>query len=257
YLTSLRPDALPANADELLRMRGRGWLTSFSHGRLVPDRGVPLASGLRWDSGVQSHAACRLIEATAAMTAGTISNPLFRDDNSGRQVAGRVALTPAPGLILGVSAAHGPFVSTTAARGAVGDGHDRDFTQTAWGADVEYSRDYYLVRLEAVLSRWTIPAVRAPFIRDPLSALAVSIEGRYKIGPGFYAAARADRLGFSTISGSLTRTTWDAPVTRVEVGGGYSVQRNLLIKLAYQRNTRDTVRVPTLDLTAAQLVFWF
>ena len=29
YLTSLRPDALPANADELLRMRGRGWLSQL------------------------------------------------------------------------------------------------------------------------------------------------------------------------------------------------------------------------------------
>ncbi len=256
YLTSLRPDSLPANADELLRMRGRGWLSSFSLGRLAPDRGVPLASVLRWDTGIQIHAASRLIEATAAVTAGTISNPLFRDDNAGRQVAGRVALTPAPGLILGASGAHGPFVSTTAARGAVGDGHDAEFTQTAWGGDVEYSRDHYLVRTEAILSRWTIPAVRAPFIRDPLSALAVSIEGRYKIGPGLYAAARVDRLGFSKITGSLTRTTWDAPVTRVEIGGGYSIQRNLLIKLAYQRNTRDTVRFPTFDLAAAQIVFW-
>ena len=39
YLTSLRADALPANADELLRMRGRGWLSNFSVGNLAPDRG--------------------------------------------------------------------------------------------------------------------------------------------------------------------------------------------------------------------------
>ena len=32
YLTSLRADAVPASADELLRMRGRGWLTEFSIG---------------------------------------------------------------------------------------------------------------------------------------------------------------------------------------------------------------------------------
>ena len=56
YLTSLRPDALPANADELLRMRGRGWLSNFSIGNLAPDRGVPLASAFRWDTGVQVHA---------------------------------------------------------------------------------------------------------------------------------------------------------------------------------------------------------
>ena len=38
YLTSLRADALPANADELIRMRGRGWLSSFSLGDKYPDR---------------------------------------------------------------------------------------------------------------------------------------------------------------------------------------------------------------------------
>ncbi len=39
YLTSLRPDALPASADELLRKRGLGWADTFSIGS--PDR-VPL-----------------------------------------------------------------------------------------------------------------------------------------------------------------------------------------------------------------------
>ena len=57
YLTSLRPDALPANADELLRMRGRGWLSSFSVGNPAPDNGLPLVHAFRWDTGVQVHAA--------------------------------------------------------------------------------------------------------------------------------------------------------------------------------------------------------
>ena len=257
YLTSLRPDSLPASADELLRMRGRGWQSSFSIGGLVPDRGVPLASVLRWDTGVQVHAVAGIVDATAAVTTGTLSNPLFRDDNGGRQVAGRVAVAPAAGLILGASAARGPFVSATAARGAVGEWHDDDFTQAAWGADVEYSRDYYLLRAEAMVSRWTVPAVRAPFIEGALSAHAASVEGRYKIRPGLYAAARVDRLGFSRINGSPARETWDAPVTRVEVGGGYSIQRNLVFKLSLQHNRRDTTRHPTLTLVAAQIVYWF
>src|SRR5207245_10928660 len=39
YLTSLRPDAIPWSADELLRMRGRGWLASFSIGNQEPENG--------------------------------------------------------------------------------------------------------------------------------------------------------------------------------------------------------------------------
>jgi hypothetical protein len=57
-----------------------------------------------------------------------------------------------------------------------------------------------------------------------------------------------------------TRETlpWDAPVTRIEVGGGYSLQRNLLLKLSYQYDRRDGgVLVGVAHLGAAQLVFWF
>ena len=59
YLTSIRADALPASVDELLRMRGRGWLSNFSVGNLTPGPGVPLVSAFRWDTGVQVHAGQR------------------------------------------------------------------------------------------------------------------------------------------------------------------------------------------------------
>jgi hypothetical protein len=257
YQTSLRADALPANADELLRMRGRGWLASYSIGNQAPDRGVPLMSAFSWDTGVQVHGASHLVDLTGAVTAGTLAQPLFTDNNSGKQIAGRAAFHPIAGLIVGTSAARGPFVSSAAARGAVGDGNDGRFTQTAWGADVEYSRDYYLLRFETIVSDWTLPIVRAPVLDLPLRAISTSVEGRYKIRPGLYAAARFDHLGFSRIEGTGRTDTWDAPVTRVEAGGGYSLQRNLLLKLSYQYNNRDGGRVHSLSLVAAQLLFWF
>ena len=182
-------------------MRGRGWLANYSIGDQAPYRGVPLVSAFTWDTGVQVHAASDRVDATAAVTAGTVSNPLFHDDNDGKQVAGRLAFRPVTGLVVGASAARGPFVSRTAARGAVGDGNEGRFTQTAWGADVEYSRDYYLVRVETILSDWTLPIVRAPHLDLPLRAFSTSVEGRYKIQPGLYAAARVDHIGFSEITG--------------------------------------------------------
>jgi hypothetical protein len=257
YLTSLRADALPWSADELLAMRGRGWLASYSIGNTTPDNGVPLASAFRWDTGVQFHAAASLVDATVSVTTGTVSNPRLTDDNSGPQVAGRVSARPITGLVLGVSAARGPFVSSTAARGAVGDGHDGAFTQTALGGDIEYSRDYYLLRAETVWSEWKIPAVAAPLIDQPLRAMATYVEGRYKLRPDLYVAARADHLGFSDVFGSSGLQSWDAPVTRIELGGGYSLQRNLLLKLAVQRNTRDGGRLSQATLASAQIVYWF
>src|SRR6266853_358211 len=257
YLTSLRADALPVNADELLSMRGRGWLSSFSLGNRDPAAGLPLASAVRWDTGVQLHAASGMMDVTGAVTTGTLSNPLFADDNSGRQVAGRLSVHPITGLLLGASAARGPFVSTTAARGAVGDGRDGEFTQTALGGDIEYSHAYYLVRAETVLSEWKVPSVGWPAIDAPLRALATYVEGGYKVMPGVYVAGRIDHLGFGSVTGSRGPQTWEAPVTRVEVGGGYSIQRNLLLKVSWQYNTRDGGRVTRETLAAAQLVFWF
>lgn len=257
YLTSLRPDALPWSADELLRMRARGWLSSFSIGNTAPENGVPIATAFRWDTGIQLHASSEKLEGTVAVTTGTLANPRITDDNSAPQVAARASARPIPGLVLGVSASRGPFVSSTAARGAVGDGHDREFTQTAWGGDIEYSRGYYLVRAETIWSEWKVPALGAPVIDTPLRALSTYVEGRYKVRPGLYVAARLDHLGFNDIVGSAGPQSWEAPVTRVEVGGGYSLLRNLLVKLSVQRNTRDGGRVTNATLASAQVVYWF
>ena len=57
---------------------------------------------------------------------------------------------PLIGLVIGLSEARS-FLSRTAARGALGDDREREFTQTAWGADVEYSRAYYVVRAETLV----------------------------------------------------------------------------------------------------------
>jgi hypothetical protein len=250
YLTSLRPDAVPRDADELLSMRGRGWLSQFSLGNTALDRGLPLATAFRWDTGIQLHTKQTWGEATGAVTTGSLGNPLVSDDNAGKQVAGRVAVHPVAGLVLGASGARGPFLSREAVNGA--NAVRGTYTQAAIGFDVEYSRDYYIVRFEAIRSTWTIPTI-IPGLR----AMAVSTEGRYKVHPRVYVAARYDHLGFSRLEGALRTATWEAPVTRVEVGGGYLVTRNLLLKTSGQVNRRDGGRVTRVNLWAGQLAFWF
>jgi hypothetical protein len=53
YLTSLRSNSLPASADDLLGMRGRGWRTRYTIGSTAWDRGLPVIAGDRWDTGVE------------------------------------------------------------------------------------------------------------------------------------------------------------------------------------------------------------
>jgi hypothetical protein len=79
YPTTLRPDAVPASADDLLLKRSTGWLVRYPIGDPSLEQGVPLVSAFRWDTGVQAHIKAGMLSATAAVTAGTVSNPLFVD----------------------------------------------------------------------------------------------------------------------------------------------------------------------------------
>jgi hypothetical protein len=252
YLTSLRPDAVPASADELLGMRGRGWRSSFSLGNPTPDRGVPLVSAFRWDTGVQVHSATRWAQVAASVTTGSLANPLVSDDNGGKQLAGRISVHPVTGLVAGASVARGSFLGRAVARTAASAVNPGDFVQSALGADVEYSRDYYLLRAEMVRSTWTLPTIGVP-----LGAFAISVEGRYKVHPRLYFAARHDHLGFTTVTGLTRAGSWDAPVARTELGAGFLARRNVQLKAAFQRNSRRGSRVSRLNIGAVQAVYWF
>jgi len=259
YLTSLRGDALPATADQLLAQRGRGWRVAYPYGREGFDAGLPLVSSFRWDTGIQVRAGGRPVEVTAAVTSGTLSNP-GEDDNGGVQVSGRIALRPTPGWVIGVSAARGPYADRVATAALPPHATGGRPTATAWGADAEFSRDHWLVRGELVYSSWTVPAVDEPRVASPLEALGAWVEARYRLTPRVYVAGRADHLGFSKIRGTLfdgVATPWDAPVTRLEAGGGFYIQRNIVVRAVYQYNHRDGSQTRERHFVAAQGLYWF
>lgn len=256
YLTSLRPDAVAASADELVRMRGRGWLSEFSLGDRTPARGLPLVTVFSWDAGVQVGTGWRWFDVAASVTNGSASNPRVEDDNDGKQFAARVTARPVAGLVIGTSLARGEFLQRQLAA-SLANADASAFTQRAYGLDVEYSRGHWLLRSDAVISEWRVPVVDAPRIGNPLRAVALSAEGRFMFLPGVYAAARGEHLGFNRIETSSGRMAWEAPVTRVEVGGGYYLQRTLVLRLSVQHNRRDGGRVRVATLPAAQLLYWF
>jgi hypothetical protein len=269
YLTPLRSNALPASVSDLLRMRGRGWLTRYPIGEPTAQAGLPVVDGLRYQSGVELHAGrLQPLEAAVAWTSGALSTPSWESGNGGRQVSGRLAVRPASGLILGVSGSRGVFLSSALREtAAVQDAGD----QKALGLDAEYSRGHYVVRSEAIYSHWRLPLAEPPS-RLSLGSLAVDIEGRYRISPRMYAAARLDHLWFSDVAGPDGQTPWEFPVTRVQVGAGYTVSRHALMKFEWQYDRRDSVGTAapgaygaqpsitsygTAHLFSAQLVAWF
>lgn len=255
YLTTLRPDAAPGSADELLRIRGGGWLVRYGDGYGATARpGLPLANSFRWDTGVEARIGNRPFELSAALTRGSLGNPLLHDDNDGKQIAARLVFTPSPAWVAGASVARGAYLDRdTVSSLAYGVG-SRDFLQRAYGLDLEYSRGYWVLRSEALLSEWDAPLGASP---SALRALGVMAEARYRLRPGLSLAARWDHLGFSRLQGSASSDTWDAPVTRVETAVAYSPRRNTTIKVCYQHNWRDGGRVREQSFLAGQVLWWF
>jgi hypothetical protein len=191
-----------------------------------------------------------MLNVTGAITNGTLSNPRLSDDNNGKQWSGRVSVTPAVGLIVGGSAARGAWL----ARSVAPNGKP---AQRSLGADIEYSRDHWIVRSETVWSRWEFPAALSPANVSRLDALATWVEGRYRLMPRLYLAARADRLGFSQLQGSVLTLPWEAPVKRLESGIGFYVQRNLILRATAQTNWREGGRVRQRTYISGQLAYGF
>jgi hypothetical protein len=167
------------------------------------------------------------------------------------------------GLVVGASAARGEFLTTGLEDlvAAITGGPRKTHAQRALGLDAEYSRAYWIVRGEVIESRWDVPGLAPPRIDAPLGARAGFVETRYRVTPRFFAAARADRLTFSSIRGQRRfagqPTPWDAPVTRIEAGGGIYLQRNLTLRVVAQRNWREAGLVRNRTFASGQLAFWF
>lgn len=252
YLTSLRADAVPVSADELLTMKGRGWLASYSIGRDTRAAGVPLVSSFEWDTGVQITGAWKGATLSGAVTTGSLSAPRVRDDNGGKGFASRMTLAVAPGVEVGASYARGQFIGRPVLR-SIGEPSGGDYVQQAEGLDVEVARGHWVTRAEAVASEWRIPLGG---VSRSLRALAGSVETRYAFAPGAYAAARLEHLTFNRIGGSSVRTAWEAPVTRLEIGGGYYLARNVIARASMQLNDRDGGRTRSARLFGVQLLYW-
>ncbi len=265
YLTSLRTDAVPATADDLLRVRGRGWLLTYPSGVGVrsPSAGLPLFAVSRNDTGVKaSWNPGGNVEVQAALTMGSLSRPLVTDDNEARQVSARVVTRPSPGLVVGVSAARGAYLSDVArdAVAVVRQEAPREWYQEVVGADLEWSRGHWVTRIEALASRWDTPQLGAPRLTPRVETRSAMAEARYRIHARAWIAGRAEHLWFSRITGTLfggAPTPWDAPVTRLEGGGGVFLTRQLVFKATYQHDWRDAGRTRSPHLAAVQLACWF
>ena len=222
-------------------MRGRGWLSNFSVGDLAPDRGLPLVSAFRWDTGVQLHAASQIDGGRGRGHDRQPRQPARRRRQRG-QAGGR------PG---GAHAGHRADRRDVGRPRAVPDARTRREARAPTSATGSSPRPPW-ARTSSTRGATICCASRrssatggcrssnAPAIALPLQG-DLDARRRPLQDPSRVSTPRHDSIIWdSARSPAPTRTAeWDAPVTRVEVGGGYSLLRNLLLKASFQHNTRQ------------------
>jgi len=255
YLVSLRPDALPATVDDLLRMRGRGWQPSFPLGSQALRPGISLISAASWDTGVQVIGKVRGFTLAGAVTEGPPSRPSVRDRTQGLGLSGRASFALPVGVVIGASGGTGTWIDRRVLEQNSLEGADA--SQRVVGVDAEAGRGHWLLRTEWFHSSFALPLATAMPLR--LGTNVGYVEGRYRLSARWQFGARAERLRFDRVEGLTSRgpTPWDADVDRVEGAVAYRATTTAEIKVAWQHNWRDGGRVHERGFPAIQLLYWF
>jgi hypothetical protein len=201
-----------------------------------PGRGMPILYESCWSIQWELLGEIGPFEYSVGMTPGAVSNPLRGRGVPGSQWLARLGVVPVPALRIGVSGAHGPYLSTPTpdANGVLPYAADpADFDQTLVGADLEYVAGAWAMFAEAFAVRY-----EAPLITDDPQAVGGYAEVRFDFHPGWYLAGRAGGLVFNEIvtdPQSGASAPWDRDMYRTELALGYRVTREVLLKLDWQR----------------------
>ncbi|HCA80956.1 MAG TPA: hypothetical protein DEP53_14605 [Bacteroidetes bacterium] len=186
---------------------------------------------------------------------GTISSTGFRqlNQNADFNKIVRLAFTPMMGLTIGASAAMGAYLGDGGKPLPRAETSDH-YQQRIGEADIEFSRDRFLLNGEIVYSQWTVP-----FEDDDtkLSVVGYYAETKYTWVPRFYTAVRVGGLLFSKVQLGSATLRWDHDVFEVEAGIGYHLERNTLLKIVRRETMTPEVTGTHDNLTVLQLAVSF
>jgi len=201
-----------------------------------PGTGVPILYDSCWNIQWELLGEVGRLEYSIGMTPGALSNPIKARGVQGSQWLARIGVSPFAGLRLGLSGAHGPYLSkpTPDGTGALPYAADpADFDQSLLGADLELLAGAWAVSAEAHAVRY-----ETPLINEDLEALGGFVEVRFDFLPGWYVAGRAGGLFFDEIVTDPTsgaRAPWDRDTHRTEMAVGRRLTREVLVKVDWQR----------------------
>jgi hypothetical protein len=256
YHSSLVWYVAPPNADMLLAAAGTGQ-TGVNYFGNPMGPGMPIVDDSYWDVGVTLAGSQRPFEYAIGGVAGAPSwGSTARDDNSGRSVLGRIGIAPIPSLRVGVSGSFGPYLLRRLNPTLPPGKTVNDYAQKLVMADLEFQLDRFELRGEAAHNTWETPTV------GDLDVDAGYVELKVATLADAYVAGRYDVERFGKIEDSSGEEhPWDDDVTRVEIGAGYRLTRDVIAKLVWQ-HTRIENDEPgeadrDLSIVAAQLSIGF
>jgi hypothetical protein len=167
-----------------------------------------------------------------------VDKPLYADwyapepGNAFRPMLG-AGYTPIVGLRFAGFATRGPYLGPDAAEALETGAAWQDYDQSIYGAELQFSRGHFELHGQFARSAYEVPG-----LAERACGKTYWLEPRYTFTPRLFAAARVGQNDYPYIA-PIYGTTWIASSSRVadiEVGVGYRVLPDLLVKASYRRD---------------------
>lgn len=146
-------------------------------------------------------------------------------DFSQPAVSARFGYRPDAAWAFGVSASQGPWLDEN-----VPGGNRDDLLQSTLGLDARWARHNLIVSGEVLVTEFETPAA------GDLRATSWFLQARWKVSPGFWLATRFGQILTNDAAGDVV---WQPDLWRAEIGTGWRINPNLLLKAGYSYTHAD------------------
>lgn len=256
HRTTIRSNQLPANSYDFLRWQARDQpLPGYTTGSDSGSGWLPLIN-FAYPTGLMAFGSGPKADYRFALVNSSLSNPLNVARSGQRpQWVAAGGITPFQRFRLGASFAAGPYLDASVTSQLPPGTVWSDFTQRAFGADVQLTLRHLELQGELLFTNFKVPR-----ISQRLGAAGYFIELKHTLTPRLFLAGRWNQLYFDRLRSGIAygeRPRFDSNRYSLEFGLGYHLSEKLLVKSSYQFNRTVTALEPRDDLVGIQLVYRF
>jgi hypothetical protein len=222
--------------------------------RVIRDNhGLPLIYDACWNTGIEAYGNAGKLAYSLGLLSGSLSKPMMQQEKNIPQVTTHLTYYASPALDFGMSAFYGPYLADGTYADSLPAGKDaEEFMSGGAGYEFHYSRGHLEVYSEAYYAFW-----QHPWLAD-LTATSGYLEIKYALDVQWWLAGRFGFIEPGNLTDAIgNKVHWDYPIKRFEVGIGYKVNRNVLMKLVTQINRFEETDVYDSEHYALQLAVTF